>query len=110
MFEADLLVEMLLRLTPCPDAVIAWDDPAAIALIRALERRGIPVPEKIRVAGFDNYEAGRFFQPPFPTTAPDFIRMGEAAVELLEEQLNNPPAAPRTLLFSASILNRGLSL
>ena len=106
--DADLLATALLQLSPRPDAVIAWDDPAAIALILALGRQGIAVPEQIRVAGFDNYEAGRFFHPTFPTTAPDFIRLGETAVDLLDEQLNSPRCAPRTLLLSATILSRGL--
>lgn len=106
--HADAFVDALLQLTPRPDAVIAWDDPTAIALIRALQRRGTSLTSEIRVAGFDNYEAGRFFDPPFPTTAPDFIRMGETAVELLDEQLTSPQAAPRTLLLSATIQPRGL--
>ncbi|WP_309717471.1 GntR family transcriptional regulator [Armatimonas sp.] len=105
---AEAIVEELLKLSPRPDAIIAWDDPMAIALIGALQRNGIAVPEEVRVAGFDNYEAGRFFQPPFPTTAPEFIRLGETAVELLDEQIRGLTTPPRTILLSATIHPRGI--
>lgn len=101
--EADQVVASFLDLTPRPDALIAWDDPVAISLIQAFQRQGIRVPEDVLVAGFDNYEAGRYFQPPFPTTKSDFTRMGELAIELVDEQLREPHVRPRTILLNASV-------
>lgn len=101
--QADRVIDSLLDLSPRPDAVIAWDDPVAISLIEALQRRGVRVPEEILVAGFDNYEVGRYFQPSFPTTQPEFARMGELAIELVDELLREPTVRPRTLLLNASV-------
>jgi DNA-binding LacI/PurR family transcriptional regulator len=104
--EADQLVESALAMSPRPDAIIAWHDPTAIQLTRALQRKGIQVPQEILVAGFDNYEAGRFFSPTFPTTQPDFSRLGEVAVDLLDEAIRFKDTRPRTVMLSAEVLWR----
>jgi LacI family transcriptional regulator len=68
-----------------PTAIIAAEDIAAIEVIEQLAQRGVRVPEDICVAGFDDQEAARSFRPRFPTTRPDFVRMGElAAAQLIQ--------------------------
>ena len=104
--DAELIAEQVLAMEPRPDAIITWDDTTAIPLIRALQSKGIVVPDEILVAGFDNYEAGRYFSPTFPTTQPDLARMGEVAVDLLDEAIRFKDTRPRTVMLSAEVLWR----
>jgi|YNPMSStandDraft_1061717.scaffolds.fasta_scaffold24890_3 GntR family transcriptional regulator of arabinose operon len=101
--DAEEIAHRLLQLSPRPDALIAWDDQTAMSLIRALQKMGVAVPEQIRVVGFDDLEASRFFQPAFPTSQPDFARLGEIAVDVLEEWLSGRQSLPRTYILSVLV-------
>jgi DNA-binding LacI/PurR family transcriptional regulator len=74
-----------------------------MSVIRALQKVGVAVPEQIRVVGFDDLEASRFFQPTFPTSQPDFARLGEIAVDVLDEWLSGRQSAPRTYILSVPV-------
>ncbi len=104
--EGEEVVYQILRLSPTPDALIAWEDSTAVTIIRALQKMGVAVPEEIRVVGFDDLESTRFFQPAFPTSQPDFARLGEIAVEVLDEWLSGRQSTPRTYILSVPVLWR----
>jgi len=101
--DPEEVVHRLLQLSPRPDALIAWEDQTAMSVIRALQKVGVAVPEQIRVVGFDDLEASRFFQPTFPTSQPDFARLGEIAVDVLDEWLSGKQSAPRTYILSVPV-------
>jgi DNA-binding LacI/PurR family transcriptional regulator len=69
-----------------------------------LAARGIGVPETMRVVGFDNRAAARHFDPPIPTSAPDFERLGETACGLLIEAMATGDLTPRTTLLDVPLL------
>jgi DNA-binding LacI/PurR family transcriptional regulator len=71
-----------------PTAVIALEDPAAVALTDMGYELGISVPGDLRVVGFDDY-LGFSSYPYLPTTRPDFVRAGELAAETLFRQISN---------------------
>ncbi len=104
--DFDGLVRSLLGLDPVPDAVISWEDHTAMHLIRALLKAGVDVPGEIRVAGFDDHDASSFFQPPFPTSRPDFGRAGEVAVDIIHRMLTGSYTHPRTYILPVPILWR----
>lgn len=104
--DSEQLAVQLMQLSPRPDAFIAWEDYLAASVIRSLQKLGVAVPEEIRVVGFDDLEASHFFQPAFPTSQPDFARMGEMAVELLDDWLVNRQTVPRTYVLSVPVLWR----
>lgn len=104
--DAEEIAQRLLQLSPSPDALIAWEDNTAMPLIRALQKLGVKVPEQIRVVGFDDLETSRFFQPAFPTSQPDFARLGEIAVEVLDDWLSGRQSTPRTYILSVPVLWR----
>ncbi|HVK04126.1 MAG TPA: substrate-binding domain-containing protein [Armatimonadaceae bacterium] len=70
-----------------PTAIIAVDDLYAMTLIELLEARGRRVPADVAVFGFDNLHVARRFRPAFPTTDPDFERLGEIGCEMLLDAL-----------------------
>lgn len=101
------LVDHWLALPERPTALIALEDLVAIELIELLQQRGLRVPEDMAVFGFDNLEAGRHFQPTFPTTQPDFLRLGELACRLLLNQITAGARSPRTYILPVPLLLRG---
>ena len=86
--------------------MIAYEDGMAIALIRALQRAGVAVPETLRVVGFDNHAAGEFFEPAFPTSQPDFSRLGETAMDSLHQQITGAARRARTFVLPVPTLWR----
>lgn len=105
--DYDVITANLLTLHPRPDAVIAWNDEVAAHLTQTLINRGIRVPDEIRITGFDCEPLiTRLFQPLFPTSKPDFVRLGELAVDALSQLLTEENAHPRTYLYPAPVLWR----
>ena len=105
--QADDLVRRLMDLKPRPDALIAWEDAIAVQMMDALKRAGVAIPDEVRVAGFDNHVTGRYYDPPFPTSDPDFPRLGELAMEVLDRMVTEQTLTPRTYLIPAPVLWRG---
>ncbi len=103
---AEEIAVRLMQLSPQPDALIAWEDNTAVPIIRALQKMGVNVPEQVCVVGFDDLETSRFFHPAFPTSQPDFARLGEIAVEVLDEWLSGKQSIPRTYILSVPVLWR----
>ena len=105
--DTEALAEGALSLDPRPDAIIAWTDVEAAHLTQSLTSHGIAVPEQIRLAGFDSEPLiTRLFRPLFPTSRPDFLRMGELAVEELTRLLRGASSQPRTYYYPVPILWR----
>ncbi|GDX41118.1 hypothetical protein LBMAG21_14100 [Armatimonadota bacterium] len=101
------IVDALLELEPRPSAVIAWHDVAAAYVIQALLDRGVGSPDEIQVAGFDNEPIiTRLFRPLMPTSKPDFIRLGEFAVETLEAISAGNSSHTRTYTYPVPLLWR----
>ncbi len=65
------------------DAVVGACDDFAIGALDVLQARGIAVPERIAVAGFDDYDGSKAVTPPLTTARPPFYQMGRQAAETL---------------------------
>jgi len=101
------MIDSWLALPDPPTAIIALEDSTAIEIISYLIELGVGVPEDVCVWVFYNLEKGRFFQPTFNTTAPDFRRMGEIAFEALVEDIEGVAPQPRVYVLDVPLLERG---
>ncbi len=79
---------------PC-DAIFAACDLTALGVLRALGDRGIAVPEKISVIGFDGIRAGNYSSPPLTTIEPDFEQAGELLVQNVLNRIAGEPLTQR---------------
>jgi DNA-binding LacI/PurR family transcriptional regulator len=70
------------------DGIVCRDDLAAIGALRALQERGLRVPEDVAVTGWDNIEFSRVTFPDITTIAPDLEGLAHRAVEMLIERIN----------------------
>ena len=70
-----------------PEIVIASNDNMAIGLYRAIQERGLRIPQDIAVASFNDIPAAQFLAPPLTTVHIPADRIGENAFDLLAEQI-----------------------
>ncbi|NTY02462.1 LacI family DNA-binding transcriptional regulator [Deinococcus sp. JMULE3] len=96
----------LLSLSPRPDAVFAYNDRAALAVIQECARRGLRVPEDVAVVGFDDITAASYSQPGLTTVAVDKEGLGREGVRLL---LHPRPSERAQVVVPVRLVIRGSS-
>ncbi|MFE2931600.1 LacI family DNA-binding transcriptional regulator [Streptomyces sp. NPDC059278] len=89
-----------------PQGVLFANDQMAVGALRALERRGVRVPEDIAVTGFDGIPLSRIVRPPLTTVRQPIRQLGERAVELLVQRLGNSGSEPVSLMLPVSLIRR----
>lgn len=75
-----------------PDAIAAHNDAYAIAVLTALQARGVRVPDDVAVMGVDDEPLGRVVTPALTTISGDFGAFAEAVAEGVEAVLAGRPA------------------
>lgn len=75
--------EALLDLGPPPTAIFASSDDMAAGALVAAHRRGIPVPDQLSVAGFDDTPLAEVVWPPLTTVRQPVRDLASDAVDLL---------------------------
>ena len=79
------------------DGIFCFADPMALGAIRALNERGIRVPEDVAVVGFDDVEEGLFSTPSLTSIRPDKDWLARTAFDRLLRRLNGEDLQPEFL-------------
>jgi phosphoserine phosphatase RsbU/P len=87
------------------DAIIACNDLMALGAIEALRARGVPVPDRVAVVGFDDIEAARYALPSLSTVRQPLYEQGRRAVQEVVARLSEP-SLPTAVLLRASYIGR----
>ncbi|WAP59668.1 LacI family DNA-binding transcriptional regulator [Streptomyces sp. S465] len=87
--------------------IICASDPLALGAIRAARRKGLDVPSRISVVGYDDSALMNCTEPPLTTVRQPIEAMGRAAVELLHAQIGGVPVPAEELLFEPELVVRG---
>lgn len=82
------------------DAVVCANDEMALAVIEALGRHGLAVPNDVAVVGFDDIEEARHACPPLTTVGQPTFDLGVRAVGLLLDRVAGRPAPAGVVLNS----------
>ncbi|TCI67494.1 MULTISPECIES: LacI family DNA-binding transcriptional regulator [unclassified Exiguobacterium] len=85
--EGKQAMEQLLQLPSPPTAVFVAGDQMAIGAIEAVHEHGLRVPEDISIIGYDDIGMIKYITPKLTTIRQDTDEIGEAAAELLIEQM-----------------------
>ncbi len=93
----DDTVNSLLALKPAPTAIFCYSDMTAIRLIRLLEKRGLDVPTRFSVVGFDDLELAALAKPALTTIAQPKKEMGRLAAAKLIEMIERRQTPSITL-------------
>ncbi|TFD96993.1 LacI family DNA-binding transcriptional regulator [Jeotgalibacillus sp. R-1-5s-1] len=100
------MMKEALKLDKGPSAFIMGSDTMAIGAMRALHEKGVRVPEQVSIVGFNDIEMSRYLQPSLTTIQVHTEYMGEAAIDLLLEQINLKRSIPKKVVLPTSLLVR----
>lgn len=81
----------LLEDVPDVDAIIAANDGSAIGVIRALEVKGVRVPEQVIVTGYDDIPSAQLLTRPLTTVRQPLEKLAETAVDVIARQIEGRP-------------------
>ena len=91
---------------PSVDAVFAANDAMALGVLRALHERGLDVPGRVRVVGFDDVPEAGHYWPPLSTVWQDFGALGQRAVDLTLRALGGEQDAAAELVEPVLVARR----
>ncbi len=98
--------EALLAGKQHPTAIFACNDDMAAGVIRVAHRRGIRVPEKLSVVGFDDIPLAQQVFPALTTTRQPLKAMAKKATELLIRKLRAEPLEAAPTMVESSLVVR----
>ena len=89
-------VDRLLSLPDPPTALVIANNHMTIGALRALQRRGLRVPDDIALTTFDDFDWADVFSPHLTAIAQPIDRIAARGVEMLFERLAGYDGPPRT--------------
>jgi LacI family transcriptional regulator len=107
-------IEVLLDAYPEMDALFVANDQMALGVLQVACQRGLQVPEKLGVVGFDGIPEAGYYWPPLTTIYQDLRQMGCSAVQELgraieASQREETPIGPVTLSLEPEMIVRASS-
>jgi LacI family transcriptional regulator len=99
-------VDLLARGDP-PTAIFAVNNLVAEGVWRAAHDLGLRVPDDLSIVSFDDARWMSMVSPGITAIAQDAVALGEAAVDRLLARIEEPHAAPQTVVMEATIVPRG---
>ena len=101
------LARQLLHQDDPPSAIFALNDLMAMGVLRAAAELGQRIPQDLAVIGYDNIELARFTNPPLSTVAQEKAELGNQAVQILIERIEDKALPMRRLVLPPRLIVRG---
>lgn len=79
----------------------------AFGAMRALQDRGVSVPEQVEVVGCDNVQFCEMVDPPLTTVAQPTDEIGRRAAEVMVDLLAGGRAEKKDMWLEAHVVQRG---
>jgi len=93
-----------------PDAIFAVNDMLALGVLQAfMGSSGIRVPDDVLLVGYDDVEFAQAAITPLSSIRQPADVMGRTALSLLQEQMIDPEASPRSVTFEPELIVRASS-
>ncbi|MBW4438395.1 MAG: LacI family transcriptional regulator [Pleurocapsa minor GSE-CHR-MK-17-07R] len=99
----------LLSLEQPPTAIFASNDLTAFGVLDAIHETGLRIPEDISVVGFDDIPLASLAYPKLTTVRQPLVQIGQVAVRLLLEKLENPEREARRVTLATELIVRDSS-
>jgi LacI family transcriptional regulator, gluconate utilization system Gnt-I transcriptional repressor len=96
----------LLDILPDTQAVICVSDLSAFGALTECQRRGVPVPEGLWIAGFGDYEIAGIAVPALTTINPFPREIGTRTADLILAVLDGRQDTPARIAISPALLVR----
>jgi DNA-binding LacI/PurR family transcriptional regulator len=89
-----------------PDALICANDATAAALMRSLIDKGASIPDRLKVAAFDDVRYASLLSVPLTTYHQPCTEIGTTAAATMLERLKNPTRSPRRISLKGHLVIR----
>jgi len=89
-----------------PTAIFAASDGFALGAMNAIRELGLQIPQDVAVVGFDNLKYASLLEVPLTTVAQPFREIGEKAVEILMNKIQNNDAPLQQLILAPELIIR----
>lgn len=99
-------MEQLLNLADRPTAIFSASDLMAFGAYEAIRQRGLSIPDDISIIGFDDIPQALIAYPKLTTVRQSLDQMGQVAVKVLLEQIENPERQSRRITLATQIQER----
>ena len=104
--DARIALKKLLQINPKISAVVCGQDVLAIGALLEAQEKGIQIPKKLSIIGFDNLELTRHLNPSLSTIHIDSIGMWSQAAHHLISQINGLKGLPRKIFVDVGLVIR----
>jgi LacI family transcriptional regulator len=89
-----------------PTAIFASNDLSAFGAMDAVRESGLRIPDDISIIGFDDVPQASFVYPKLTTVRQPLEQMGQVAVKLLLEQIEDPSRPPQRVALATQLVIR----
>jgi LacI family transcriptional regulator len=93
-----------------PDALFVGNNLMTLGSLRAINERGLRMPDEIGVVGFDDMPWAPLVQPPLSTVAQPIYELGRETATLLLRRIGGEQFAPLTISLQPALRIRGTSV
>lgn len=98
--------QQLLMLPEPPSAIFVCNDMMAIGVLSLAAAFGIRIPDELSVVGFDNIDLSAYTIPPLTTYAQPKTLLGQSAVSLLLERIQDRELPARRVVLTGKLVVR----
>ncbi len=102
-----VMFEQIMGQAPPLDAVFFCNDDLAQGALLTANRLGVPVPQRVAIAGFNDLRGSDLMNPPLTTVQTPLARVGEAAAGLLLQLIRGEVVEPKSLDMGYRLVLRG---
>lgn len=100
------LMKQMLELEDKPTAAFVANDSIAIGCYKAINEKGLKIPEDISIIGFNDIPSAQYMMPPLTTIKLYMDFMGETAVELITERIASSREICKKITIPAKLVER----
>jgi LacI family transcriptional regulator len=99
-------IDVLLGLSDPPTAIVMGNNQATIEAVRRLTERGVAIPRDVSIASFDDFPWADLFHPRLTAIRQPVDELGERAVAMLFERMDDPEQPARTVRLTPTLIRR----
>ena len=109
--EGHRMAEHVLGLPHPPDGIFSANDTSAVSTIQCAKHKGIKIPQKLAIIGFNNDPVSLIIDPTLSTVSHPAVDMGKvAARQVLKHRQNKDIVTSETLTLKTKLIIRESSL
>ncbi len=101
--SAERCIDKLLQQENLPTAFFCAGDAFAVDFIRSAKARGLRIPEDISIMSLDDLLVSRYLDPPLSSMTFPKEQLGETAMQLLYQIMENQPYQPVNLIKTTPV-------